>query len=73
MPTVSAVVPVMTPADRSKWPPIISSATATAMMPSVDAGSSQLAMPARRAEDRRLDGEEREDDDGADQRARARA
>ena len=45
MPTVSAVVPVMTPADRSKWPPIISSATATAMMPSVDAGSSQLAMP----------------------------
>ena len=57
-----------TPADRSKWPPIISSATATAMMPSVDAGSSQLATPARRAEDRRLDREEREDDDRADQR-----
>ena len=45
MPTVSAVVPVSTPADRSKWPPIISSATATAMMPSVEAGSSQLATP----------------------------
>src|SRR3954447_16342981 len=44
-PTVSAVVPVITPAERSKWPPIISIATATAMMPSVEAGSSQFATP----------------------------
>ncbi len=73
MPTVSAVVPVITPADRSKCPPIMSSATATAMIPSVEAGSSQLATPARGAEDRRLDGEEREDDDGADQRPELRA
>ena len=41
--------------------------------PSVDAGSSQLAMPRGGPEDRRLDGEEREDDDGADQRAELRA
>src|SRR4051812_23986797 len=45
IPTVSAVVPVITPADRSKCPPIISSATATAMIPSVEATSSQLAIP----------------------------
>ncbi len=31
--------PVMAPADKSNSPPIISRATATAMMPSVDAGS----------------------------------
>src|SRR3954470_7976046 len=45
MPTVSAVVPVITPADKSKCPPIISSATATAMIPRVEATSSQLAIP----------------------------
>src|SRR6266536_4902692 len=45
MPTVMPAVPSCTPADRSKCPPIISSATATAMMPSVEAGSSQFAMP----------------------------
>ena len=38
-------VPVITPADRSNSPPIISSATTTAMMPSVDATSVQLATP----------------------------
>ena len=45
MPTVRAVVPVITPADRSKCPPIMSSATATAMIPNVEATSSQLAIP----------------------------
>ncbi len=39
------VVPVSTPADRSNSPPIMSRAMATAMMPSVEAGSSQLATP----------------------------
>ena len=43
---VSPAVPVITPADRSNSPPIISRATATAMMPMVEAGSSQLATPA---------------------------
>ena len=42
---VNAVVPVTTPADRSNSPPIINSATATAMMPRVAAGSSQFAIP----------------------------
>src|SRR6266545_2514184 len=45
MARVSPLVPVSTPADRSNSPPIISMAIATAMMPSVEAGSSQLAMP----------------------------
>ncbi len=35
----------MAPADRSNSPPIISKATATAMMPSVDAGSRYRAAP----------------------------
>ena len=43
-------MPVITPADRSNSPPIISSATATAMIPSVDATSVQLAIAAERAE-----------------------
>ena len=38
-------MPVITPAERSNSPPIISSATATAMMPSVEATSVQRAMP----------------------------
>ena len=38
-------VPTMTPDDRSNSPPIISSATATAMMPSVDSD----VRPARHA------------------------
>src|SRR5215217_4887988 len=38
-------VPVMTPAERSNSPPIMSSATATAGMPSVDATSVQFAAP----------------------------
>ena len=45
MPISRPVLPVITPADRSNSPPIISSATATAMMPSVDATSVQRAMP----------------------------
>src|SRR5215217_4755719 len=44
-PSRRPVVPVMTPAERSNSPPIISSATATAMIPSVDATSVQLAIP----------------------------
>ena len=53
---VRPVVPVTTPADRSNSPPIISSATATAMMPRVAAGSSQFAMPLgeRKTDDCRL-------------------
>src|SRR5918997_719307 len=52
MPTSVAMIPmkrpedpVMTPAERSNSPPIISRATATAGMPSVDATSVQLAAP----------------------------
>ena len=44
-PSSRPVVPVITPADRSNSPPIISSATTTAMMPSVEATSVQLATP----------------------------
>ena len=36
MPVVRPVVPIIAPADRSNSPPIISSATATAMMPNAD-------------------------------------
>ena len=39
------VVPVITPADRSNSPPIIRSATATDMIPIVEATSVQLAIP----------------------------
>src|SRR5262245_1221927 len=45
--TTSPVVAVITPAERSNSPPIMSSAMATAMMPSVEAGSSQIATPSR--------------------------
>jgi hypothetical protein len=45
MPIISPAEPVMTPAERSNSPPIISSATITAGMPIVDATSVQLAMP----------------------------
>ena len=41
----SAELAVCTPAERSNSPPIMSSATPTAMMPSSDAASSTLAMP----------------------------
>jgi hypothetical protein len=44
-PTTSPVNPVMAPAERSNSPPIISSATATAMMPIVDAPRSQVLDP----------------------------
>ncbi len=45
MPIISPELPVMTPAERSNSPPIMSRATATAGMPSVEATSVQLAMP----------------------------
>ena len=45
MPISRPAEPVITPDDRSNSPPIISSATATAMMPRVDATSVQRAMP----------------------------
>src|SRR5690242_11813324 len=45
MPSIRPAEPVMTPADRSNSPPIISSATATDGMPMVDATSVQLEMP----------------------------
>ena len=38
-------MPVITPAERSNSPPIISSATATAMIPIVEATSVQFAIP----------------------------
>src|SRR6476660_912063 len=47
MPIIRPAEPVITPADRSNSPPIISSATATAGMPIVEATSVQLAMPSR--------------------------
>ena len=42
----SAVEPVITPVERSNSPPIISSATAIAMMPMVAAGSRKFPIPA---------------------------
>src|SRR5829696_1121674 len=45
MPMNRPAVPVITPAERSNSPPIISRATATAGMPSVEATSVQLAAP----------------------------
>ena len=39
--------PIMTPLDRSNSPPIISSATATAMIPYVEATSVHRAVPSR--------------------------
>src|SRR3954454_12598654 len=45
MPSIRPAEPVITPADRSNSPPIISSATTTAGMPIVDATSVQFAMP----------------------------
>jgi hypothetical protein len=44
-PITRPALPVMTPADRSNSPPIMSSATATAGIPRVDATSVQLAAP----------------------------
>src|SRR5215813_12936496 len=45
IPIIRPAEPVITPADRSNSPPIMSSATRTAGMPIVDATSVQLAMP----------------------------
>ncbi len=45
MPIIRPAEPVMTPADRSNSPPIISSATATAGIPIVEAIEVQFAMP----------------------------
>src|SRR4051794_15527804 len=45
IPIIRPAEPVITPADRSNSPPIISSATTTAGMPIVEATSVQLAMP----------------------------
>src|SRR4051812_33877397 len=45
MPIIRPAEPVITPADRSNSPPIISSATTTAGMPIVEATSVQLEMP----------------------------
>src|SRR3954470_17103905 len=45
MPIMSPAAPVMTPAERSNSPPIISSATSTAGMPIVDATSVQFEIP----------------------------
>src|SRR5215217_6463221 len=52
-PIMRPAEPVITPADRSNSPPIISSATTTAGMPIVEATSVQLAMPSslRNSED----------------------
>ena len=47
MPTTRPVKPVIAPADRSNSPPIMSRATATAMMPIVDAPRSQVLAPRR--------------------------
>src|SRR4249919_2378476 len=46
MAMVKPAVPVMTPAEMSNSPPIMSRPTATAMMPYVDAMSSQFEIPA---------------------------
>src|SRR5262245_30122652 len=45
MPIIRPAEPVITPADRSNSPPIMSSATTTAGIPIVDATSVQFAMP----------------------------
>ena len=45
IPIIRPAEPVITPADRSNSPPIISRATTTAGMPIVEATSVQFAMP----------------------------
>ena len=47
MPIIRPAEPVITPADRSNSPPIISRATATDGMPIVEATSVQFEMPSR--------------------------
>ena len=69
MPIIRPAEPVITPADRSNSPPIISSATTTAGMPIVEATSVQLAMPSSLQEQRVLRPEEDRDDDRGQQRA----
>ena len=49
MPVIRPVVPVMAPADRSNSPPIISSATATAMIANDDDVKIHVLAPAGRA------------------------
>jgi hypothetical protein len=45
-PTISPVVPTITPAERSNSPPIISNDTATAMIPNCAEDSSHVEAPA---------------------------
>ena len=73
MPIIRPAEPVITPADRSNSPPIISSATTTAGMPIVEATSVQFAMPSSLQEQRVLRPEEDRHDDRGQQRADLRA
>ena len=66
MPVVRPVVPIIAPADRSNSPPIISIATATAMMPNDEAVKIQVLAPARLGEGLGRQREEEEDDERAD-------
>ena len=72
-PITSPALPVITPADRSNSPPIMSSATATAGMPSVEATSVQLAAPSSVPNSSVVKREEEEDDECGERRTRARA
>ena len=73
MPIIRPAVPVITPAERSNSPPIISSATTTAGMPIVDATSVQLAMPSSCRNSAFCVQKKIADDDGGQQRADLRA
>ncbi len=57
IPVASPALPTCTPADRSKCPAIISSATGTAISPTVDAPSRKFAAPS--AERNTLDSKEK--------------
>ena len=68
MPIIRPAEPVITPADRSNSPPIISSATTTAGMPIVEATSVQLAMPSSFRNSEFWVQKKIADDDGGQQR-----
>ncbi len=66
MPVIRPVVPIIAPADRSNSPPIMSRATATAMMANEDDVKIQVLAPAGLANASVRDGEVDEDDEGRD-------
>ena len=69
MPVIRPVVPVIAPADRSNSPPIISSATTTAMIANDEDSKIHVLAPAGQRERRGGEREVAEDEDRGDERA----